>query len=129
MIISVGIRAIAAAVAKAGSKKPVVNVNKETSISSNQIELANRGSTGRTEPNNLYEQLAMEKVKANPLDGATELNKIVMNDARWPAEEGWVKMQNVVTSYTTKTTIHYVYNPRLNLVDDFKIINFIFLDI
>ena len=40
-----------------------------------------RGSTGRTEPANLREKLAMEQVKSNPSAG-TPLTKITLNDPR-----------------------------------------------
>ena len=39
-----------------------------------------------------------------------------MSDSRWPAEEGWVKMQQNVKG----VIIHYVYNPVMDAVDDFK---------
>jgi hypothetical protein len=74
-----------------------------------------RGSTGRTEPANLKEQLAMEEAQSNPTAGRV-LTRITMSDSRWPAEEGWVKMQQNVRG----VTIHYVYNPVMDAVDDFK---------
>ena len=87
-------------------------------------KMANRGSTGRTEPNNLVEKLAMEQVKADPLDGTEMLNKFMLRDKRWLSSEGWVKMQTVVRSGSHQTTIHFVYNRALNLVDDFKYVTF-----
>lgn len=71
------------------------------------------GSTGRTAPNNLKEQLAMEQVKANP--SGTKL-PIEMNDPRWPANQGWVKMSETVNG----VEIHYVENTATGAVDDFK---------
>lgn len=44
-----------------------------------------------------------------------------MNDSRWPASDGWVKMQSNVSSYTGNTTIHFVYNKTTDIFDDFKI--------
>ncbi|WP_169713823.1 hypothetical protein [Paludifilum halophilum] len=44
-----------------------------------------RGSTGRTTPNNLNEQLAMKEVLSDPLKGAKELKSLTMTDSRWPA--------------------------------------------
>ena len=41
-----------------------------------------------------------------------------MNDARWPGEEGWVKMQQ----YVNGIVIHYTCNPLINAVDDFKFV-------
>jgi hypothetical protein len=74
-----------------------------------------RGSTGRTEPANLREQLAMEEAQSNPTAGRV-LTNIAMSDSRWLAEEGWVKMQQKVQG----VIIHYVYNPAMDAVDDFK---------
>ena len=78
-----------------------------------------RGSTGRTEPANLREQLAMEQVKSNPSAG-TQLTKIQMNDPRWPSSEGWIKMQQIVPTSQGYINIHYVHNPIFNIYDDFK---------
>lgn len=39
-----------------------------------------------------------------------------MNDPRWPAEDGWVKMEQTVDG----VEIHYVYNTRTGVADDFK---------
>ena len=76
-----------------------------------------RGSTGRTEPANLKEQLAMEQARSNSGAGRV-LTRIAMNDSRWPAEEGWVKMQQNVNG----VVVHYVYNPGMDAVDDFKFV-------
>ena len=78
-----------------------------------------RGSSGRTQPFNLREQLAMEQVKSNPLEG-TPLTKIILKDARWPSSEGWVKMQQVIPTSQGDINIHYVYNQTLKIFDDFK---------
>lgn len=86
--------------------------------------MANRGSTGRTEPENLVEQLAMEQVKSDLLNGAKALKNITLRDKRWLSSDGWVKMQSVIRSGSHQTTIHYVYNQSLNLVDDFKFVAF-----
>jgi len=85
-------------------------------------KMANRGNTGRTDPNNLVEKLAMEQVKSDPLNGSEVLKKITLGDKRWAASEGWVKLQYVVNSGSHQTTIHFVYNQALNLVDDFKFV-------
>jgi RHS repeat-associated protein len=73
------------------------------------------GSTGRTAPENLREQLAMEEVRANPAAGK-ELKNIKMNDSRWPASQGWVKMERQVNG----VSVHYVRNTITGAVDDFK---------
>jgi hypothetical protein len=41
-----------------------------------------RGSTGRTEPTNLKEQLEMAEAQSNPTAGRV-ITRITMNDARW----------------------------------------------
>ena len=63
---------------------------------------------------NLTEQLAMGAAKANPAAGR-EL-PIAMNDLRWLASEGWVKM----AQYINGIEIHYVYNTITQVADDFK---------
>ena len=80
-----------------------------------------KGSTGRIEPHNIIEQLSMEQVKSNPLEGAVKLDKIRMTDSRWLVEDGWVKMQNIVKhSDGSSTNIHFVYNEITGVFDDFK---------
>lgn len=44
-----------------------------------------------------------------------------MTDPRWPASEGWVKMQQIVSTSKGDINIHYLYNQTLNLFDDFKL--------
>ena len=85
----------------------------------NTPKSTSRGSSGRSEPANLREQLAMEQVKSNPSAGRV-LTNITMNDPRWPSSEGWVKMEQVVRTSQVKINIHYVYNKILNIYDDFK---------
>jgi len=84
--------------------------------SSTEIKILGRGSTGRTTANNLKEQLAMEEIKANPLQGAKELTSVKMADTRWPASDGWIKMSKNVNG----VGVHYVYNPKIGVFDDFK---------
>lgn len=64
-----------------------------------------RGSTGRTTPNNLQEQLAIKEVLSDPLKGAKEL-PITMTDKRWLASDGWVKMSRNVNGVEIHL-IHY----------------------
>lgn len=63
----------------------------------------------------------MEQVKSNPIIGE-DLSKedLFMKDLRWPASEGWVKMQQEVITYDGKIVIHYVRNTSTGWVDDFK---------
>ena len=60
----------------------------------------------------------MEQVKSNPSAG--HRLDIAMNDPRWPASEGWVKMQQIVPTSQGNINIHYVYNQTLKIFDDFK---------
>ena len=86
------------------------------------ITIAGKGSTGRVEAKNLNEQLAMKQVMSNPLSGAKQLN-ITLTDSRWLANDGWVKMQNIVKlSDGTKIVIHFVYNTITKAFDDFKFV-------
>ncbi|MED5052159.1 S-layer protein, partial [Anoxybacillus rupiensis] len=79
-----------------------------------------RGSTGRTTPNSLEEQLAMKEVLSNPLKGATRVPTKNMNDPRWLGSEGWVKMQRVVKTSKGNINIHFNYNTKTGKFDDFK---------
>ena len=77
-------------------------------------------STGRTAPNSLKEQLAMEEVMANPI-GTTPAGMPAMSDAKNGlfASDGWVKrVQNV-----NGVEIHYVENLKTGQVLDFKFKN------
>ena len=76
-----------------------------------------RGSTGRTEPQNLHEQLALEQTMLNPRAGSVVPMKDPMGDSRWPWRQGWVKMEQKHDG----VTIHYVRNIVTGDVDDFKI--------
>ncbi len=86
----------------------------------NPVKTEGRGSTGRTTPNSLNEQMAMHQVKSNPLENAYELSSIEMSDPRWLASEGWVKMQSMVYYHGGKTEIHFNYNKETGAFDDFK---------
>ena len=92
---------------------------KGSSPTSSKSQRTSRGSTGRTQPVNLREQLAMKQVKSNPLAG-TPLTNITLKDPRWPSSEGWIKMQQIVHTSQGDINIHYVYNPILQIFDDFK---------
>jgi hypothetical protein len=83
------------------------------------------GSTGRTEPKNLMEEMAYEAAKADPLNwsNGNTIRRVIasLNDPRWP---GWEKWEIVVRSKNGKNvTIHFVYDPINELFDDFKLKN------
>ncbi|MCS4511914.1 DUF6862 domain-containing protein, partial [Xylophilus ampelinus] len=72
------------------------------------------GSTGRSIPTNLNEQLAIEQAISNP--GAGRPLPVPMTDPRWPAKDGWVKTAQNING----VEIHYVRNLITGAVDDFK---------
>jgi len=86
-----------------------------------------RGSTanlskGTTLARNLREKLAIEQATANPTAGrALDLK---MSDPRWPASEGWSKMQQVIQSGGREgpVNVHYLLNQTAGAIDDFKIV-------
>lgn len=73
-----------------------------------------RGSTGRTTPGGANEQRALDLIKENPQYG--NRLPVTMRDSRWSADDGWVKMEQTVDG----VEIHYVYNTRTGVADDFK---------
>jgi len=80
----------------------------------NRQQPLGRGSTGRAEPADLFEQLALEQAMSNREDG--EMIPIIMTDPRWPASDGWVKMRQNING----VEIHYVENLNTGEIDDFK---------
>jgi hypothetical protein len=78
-----------------------------------------RGSTGRTQPRSLAEQLAMRAVMMRPDHGAVTLTRVRLGDARWPSRDGWVKR----SVHIGRTEIHYVYNVNTRRYDDFKFVD------
>ena len=44
------------------------------------------------------------------------MRNLTMDDQRWPASDGWVKMYQIINN----VEVHYVYNPPLGAADDFK---------
>ena len=107
----------------AGSSQTGAQAQSSVNHGTQKYRPANRGqsSTGRRTPYNLQEKLAMEQAMSNPLAG--KQLPVKMTDARWLGTEGWVKMQQTFEFYNgSKTTIHYVMNDALQLVDDFKFV-------
>ena len=62
----------------------------------------------------MLEEVAMDEAMADPAAG--EVLPTSMADPRWPAHEGWVKMEQAIED----VEIHYVFNTRTCEVDDFK---------
>ena len=89
------------------------------------VKIEGRGSTGRTTPNDLFEEMAMDSTKRNPFDPGegNTVRKIIesLNDSRW---KGWEKWEVVYRAESGRTvTIHFSYDPKNNLYDDFKFKN------
>jgi hypothetical protein len=91
-------------------------------------QVLGRGSTANlaketTLPRNVREQLAVEQAMAEPTAG-NELERIGMNDPRWPASDGWVKMEQEIQTGGREgsVTVHYVRNKDTGEIDDFKIV-------
>jgi hypothetical protein len=89
------------------------------------VQQLGRGSTanlakGSSLATNLREQLAIEQALANPKAGKPLPFK--MTDPRWPASEGWVKMQQIIHPGGEPINVHYLYNTITGAVDDAKII-------
>lgn len=80
-----------------------------------------KGSTGRMEPNNIGEQVAMLLTRADP-DRGTKLN-ISLMDPRWHADQGWEKWEAVFRNENENIVIHYVRNITEGWIDDFKFKN------
>jgi RHS repeat-associated protein len=80
-------------------------------------------STGRTVANNLAEKLTMKEIMSNPTLGRIAKN-VIMKDVKWPAIDGWQKMEYVKKIYDgTIINVHYVAqwsNNIIKAVDDFK---------
>ena len=100
--------------ARAARVKPQVVDDFLPGLPENAPPLLGRGSTGRVEPRNLSEQLAMTEARTNPLEGK-EL-RLEIGDSRWPSSDGWVKMSMNVNG----VEIHYVRNKFTGEIDDFK---------
>jgi hypothetical protein len=71
---------------------------------------------GTTAPRNIKEQLAAEQTKMDPTAGRD--TRLEMQDPRWPASDGWVKMEIKVN----EIKVHYNYNTMSGAVSDVKII-------
>jgi filamentous hemagglutinin len=117
------------ALAAAGTVRAVTGVGtrgpQTIEVTKKPVEPLGRGSTAdevdRWLPRNLREQAAVEEAMHNPAGG--KQMKWDMQDARWPAEDGWVKMQQTINPRGREgpITVHYNHNTVTGDVDDFKI--------
>jgi RHS repeat-associated protein len=91
-----------------------------------RVEPLGRGSTAngtnRWLPRNLREQLAVDEAMQRPAAGESASG--ALGDTRWPAGEGWVKLQRTVDAGGREgpMSIHYNYNTQTGEVDDFKLV-------
>lgn len=96
-----------------------------------------RLSAGTTEPRNLREQLAIEEALANAENG--EHLPIRMADTRWPADQGWKKVEHQVQTRPAeprpkdfkkdmpdidngRVNVHHVRNSDTGELDDPKVV-------
>lgn len=70
-------------------------------------------------PGNINEQIAMDEVMADPANGDPIEVRGGMQDARWSANNGWGKMEQIVND----VKIHYVRNSITGAVGDFKFVD------
>jgi hypothetical protein len=99
------------------------NTNQQEKMATNTRGDSHKGlpdehkPTGRTEPRNLNEQIAMKDAIEGAANGKV-LSRVTLKDSRWPAKDGWVKMRYYHES--TKIVIHYVRNTKTGQSTDFK---------
>jgi filamentous hemagglutinin len=89
--------------------------NPETVLKTAAIILG-LGSTGRSQPLNLKEKLAMEQAQSDPAAGRQIPLTGGLKDSRWPGSAGWVKMKQTIN----EVEIHYNYNLNTGMTDDWK---------
>ncbi|WP_437779221.1 RHS repeat-associated core domain-containing protein [Sorangium sp. So ce1097] len=123
-------RAVSKVTGKAQTAAPTAAPSAPTSSSAAGRSIAplGRGSTadlakGTTLPRNLREHLALEQAMSSPTAGEP-LVRLKMTDPRWPASDGWVKMQQMVNpgGGEGRINVHYLWNRITGEVDDFKIV-------
>jgi len=74
------------------------------------------GITGTKAATTLAERLAIEAAESNPAAG--KVLQTTLNDARWPAAQGWVKMESRSAG---GVVVHWVRNTVTGAVADFKL--------
>ncbi len=74
------------------------------------------GLTGTKAAATIAEQLALEAAEANPANG--KVLQTVLNDYRWPASKGWVKMESTSPG---GVVVHWVRNTITGVALDFKL--------
>jgi Pretoxin HINT domain len=79
------------------------------------VQNPSRGSTARRDHVDWEEEL-LQEVRDNPGVGQ-RLGKVPQTDPRWPAEQGWEKMEQRIDD----VDIHYQYQRTTGAVDDLKV--------
>ena len=124
---------IAGGIAPAKGKRPEENSQKAKLLQNNSLDGNGHGraatpkvrlnnkcgepyddfSTGRTQPNNVKEKLAMDSVKSNPHDG-----KVIMTKLRDPRlRPGTVKYAKNFKFFDGSAEIHYLYHKSRGFFD------------
>ncbi|WP_185551744.1 hypothetical protein [Listeria booriae] len=116
-----GIKMIPKAISSIGKLWSKMKIGKGTKLIKG-VKIEGRGTTGRTEAKNLIEQIGMKSAKQSPFDPGegNTVRMIIDNlgDTRW---KGWEKWEIVYrTKDGQKATIHFTYDPKNKLFDDFK---------
>lgn len=70
-------------------------------------------------PRTITEQTAVREVMSKASSG-TVVSNVTLNDPRWQAKDGWVKMEQTVHSGNSDIVVHYVRNTQTGAIDDFK---------
>ena len=83
---------------------------------SNYNLLPNWISTGRSQPSNLYEQIAIKAARTNPHSG-----KVIIETLHDPRLTGFSKYSRYYPTAYGGIEVHYVGNPESNTFGDFKI--------
>jgi filamentous hemagglutinin len=70
----------------------------------------------------LREELAVQQAMQDPAAGQRAAG--ALGDSRWPASDGWVKMQQTIDpgGRGGPMSVHYNFNTVTGAVDDFKLV-------
>ncbi|WP_448910253.1 RHS repeat domain-containing protein [Holdemania massiliensis] len=99
--------------------------DQKESTNNDYVEIEGRGSTGRTKPQDIVEEIAMDNTKKNPFNPGegNSVRRVIdeLGDERWKNWEKWEVVYR--TDSGRKVTIHFSYDPVNHLFDDFKFKN------
>ena len=106
--------------AKIGSMSKVGEISEGLGVAAKTAGSTADLAKGTTIARNLREQLAIEQAMSRPAAG--QVLPIKMTDPRWPASDGWVKMQQMIKPGGEPINVHYLQNTATGAVDDIKIV-------